>query len=65
MPSRFLSKCVTHIQDKNVFVITKQLHAAAVSLDKVGNLPDDAYQDILCAFIKCSNEDFNTVFQIW
>ncbi len=46
----FESKGSTHIQGKNVSVITKQLHAAVVSLDEVGALPDESYGDILQAF---------------
>ncbi len=44
-------------------MITKQWHAAVVSLDNVGALPDDTYGDILCDFTKCSNEGFKAVFQ--
>ncbi len=43
----FESKGLTHIQGKNVSVITKQLHATVVSLDVVGFLPDKTYGDIL------------------
>ncbi len=43
----FESKGLTQIQGKNVSVITKQLHAAVVSLDEVGALPDETYEDIL------------------
>ncbi len=59
----FESKGLTRIQGKNVSVITKQLHAAVVSLDEVGALPDETYGDILQGFTKCSNEDFKAVFQ--
>ncbi len=59
----FESKGLTWIQGKNVSVITKQLHAAMISLDEVGALPDETYGDILCGFTECSNEDFKTVFQ--
>ncbi len=43
----FESKGLTHIQGKNVSVITKQLHAAVVSLDEVGTLLRETYGDIL------------------
>ncbi len=59
----FESKGLTRIQGENVSVITKQLHAAVVSLDEVGALPDETYGDILRGFTKCSNEDFKAVFQ--
>ncbi len=36
----FESKSSTHIEGKNVSVITKQLHAVVVSLDEVGTFPD-------------------------
>ncbi len=59
----FESKGLSHIQGKNVSVITKQLNAAVVSLDEVGALPDETYGDILRGFTNCSNEDFKAVFQ--
>ena len=59
----FESKGLTQSQGENVSIITKQLHAAVVSLDEVGTLPDETYGDILQGFTKCSNEDFKTVFQ--
>ncbi len=59
----FERKGLTHIQDKNVSVITKKLHAPVVSLDKVGTLPDETYGNILQGFTKCSIEDFHSAFQ--
>ncbi len=44
-------------------MITKQLNAAVVSLDKAGALPNKTYGDILRGFIKCSDEDFKAIFQ--
>ncbi len=44
-------------------MITKQLHAAVVSLDKVGTLPDETYGDFLFSIMKCRNEDLKPVFQ--
>ncbi len=46
----FESKGLTCFQGKNVSVITKQLHAAVVSLDEVGALPIETYGDILRGF---------------
>ncbi len=43
----FESKGLTQIHGENVSVITKQLHATVVSLEKVGTLPDETYGDIL------------------
>ncbi len=54
---------LTLIQGENVTVITKQLHATVVSRDEVGALPDETYGGIVQGFTKCSNEDFNAVFQ--
>ncbi len=59
----FESKGLTQIQAKNISVTTKQLHAAMVSLDEVGALPDETYGNVLQGFTKCSNEDFKAVFQ--
>ncbi len=59
----FESKGLTQFQGKNIYVITKQLHATAVSLDEDTILPDETYGDILCNFTKCSNEDFKSVSQ--
>ncbi len=59
----FEGKGLTCIQGKNVSVITKQLHAAVVSLDELGTLPDETCGDILQGFAKYSNEDFKAVFQ--
>ncbi len=52
------SKGLTWITGKNESVISKQLHAAVVSLDQV-----ETYGDLLHSFTKCSNEDFKAVFQ--
>ncbi len=60
----FESKGFTWIQGKNVSMITKQLNAAVVSLDKAGALPNKTYGDILRGFIKCSDEDFKAIFQL-
>ncbi len=43
----FESKGLTRIQGENDSVITKQLHAAVISLDEVGTLPDETYVNIL------------------
>ncbi len=43
----FKSKYLTQIQGKNISVITNQLHAAVVSLDEVGAVPDETYGEIL------------------
>ncbi len=48
----FESNGLTLIQGKTVSMITKQLHAAVVSLGEVGTLPDETYRDILCGFTK-------------
>ncbi len=58
----FKSKVLTEIQDKNIYVITKQLYASVVSLYEVGAFPDETYGEIQ-GFTKCSTEDFKTVFQ--
>ncbi len=59
----FESKGLIHIQSKNVSVINKKLRATVVSLNEVGALPDETYDDILSVFIKCSNDDFKAVFK--
>ncbi len=59
----FESKVLTWIQSKNVSIITKQLHAAVVSLHEVGALPDETNWNIPWGFTKCSSEDFKAVFQ--
>ncbi len=55
----FESKGLTRIQGENVSVITKQLHAAVVSLNEVGMLPDETYGDSLCGLTKCTNSGEN------
>ncbi len=56
------SKCLTHNQGKNISVITKQLHAAVVSLDEVNTFPDEAmevsFMDLLRAVLKTSRQSF-------
>ncbi len=54
----FESKDSTCVQSKNISIITKQLHAAVVSLDEVAILPDETYGVILHDITKYSNEDF-------
>ncbi len=46
----------TQILGKNIFLFTKQLHAAIGNLDEVGTVPDENYGDSLHGFIKFSNE---------
>ncbi len=58
----FESNHLTHIQHTSVS-ITKQLHAAMVSLNEVDALPDETYGNILCGFTKCIIKDFKVVFQ--
>ncbi len=60
---RFLEQKLTHIQDKGISIINKQLHAAVVSQNKSGTFPDETYGDILHGFTKWINEDFKAVFQ--
>ncbi len=49
------SKSLTYIHGKNFSVVTKELGAALVSLNKVGTLSDENYGDVFCGFTKCKS----------
>ncbi len=47
---------------KGLTQITKQFHAAMVSLDEVYTLPDEIY-DVLHSLTKYSNDNIKAIFQ--
>ncbi len=52
---------MTPFQDKNISMITKQLHAAVVGFYEVGTLTDETF-DSSCSFTECNNEYFKANF---
>ena len=59
----FREKGLSKIQGKNVSVMTKQLEAVAISLNKVDSLPEEAPLGILKGVSICSCNNFKSTFE--